>query len=553
VLRTLHTYIGRDLLRITCLSVVSFTMVMTVFAIIEPLRKSGLAAGQVGMLFGYTLPVMVTLTLPFAALFATTIVYGRFSQDREMLACRASGISVFAMLKPALALGLGVSIITLTLTNFVSPGMARQAQRTVMQNIRRIAYHLIQKESHVKFDKGSNTIIVHATQVDEDKDVLVGVVAGRFALRRDPKTGKVAPLVDVLVAKSAALNVKRDEGTGKYYASVAMENPVGPITNKASIQGELKSGSLMNFELDNPSKDKPAFFDWGSLISMYRDPTQHSEIKSKMERYRKQTRRSRILQELTDAVNDGGVYGRIRSGGRTYDISAGRAKLSRDTVILTSGKGASGLAKRVAVRLHDEKGEMLYQADRGKVVASWDPVRRRNTLMIELMGRLRLPGRLVDRQSEAPRKSRWDSGSLPLPRDEQFEQVPMVDLLERPGDFTTSRRVIAGIDSLTKHRTAKIRGQIEAEMNFRIAYGLSCALLVAMGAALGVISRGGQFLTAFAISVIPAAGIIVMILMGKRMISNPDSSTTGGYIVIWGGMAALLLIDIVIYYRLGKR
>ncbi|RKY24398.1 MAG: hypothetical protein DRP83_07775, partial [Planctomycetota bacterium] len=143
-------------------------MVMTVFAIIEPLRKSGLAAGQVGMLFGYTLPVMVTLTLPFAALFATTIVYGRFSQDREMLACRASGISVFAMLKPALALGLGVSIITLTLTNFVSPGMARQAQRTVMQNIRRIAYHLIQKESHVKFDKGSNTIIVHATQVDED-------------------------------------------------------------------------------------------------------------------------------------------------------------------------------------------------------------------------------------------------------------------------------------------------------------------------------------------------------------------------------------------------
>jgi lipopolysaccharide export LptBFGC system permease protein LptF len=90
-------------------------------------------------------------------------------------------------------------------------------------------------------------------------------------------------------------------------------------------------------------------------------------------------------------------------------------------------------------------------------------------------------------------------------------------------------------------------------MNFRIAYGLSCALLVAMGAALGLISRGGQFLTAFAISVVPAAGIIVMILMGKRMISNPSSSTMGGYIAIWGGMAVLLVADVIIYCRLGKR
>ncbi|HDY65422.1 MAG TPA: hypothetical protein ENH84_04210, partial [Phycisphaerae bacterium] len=76
MLRTIHGYLSRELLRVTALAMVAFTLVMTVFAIMEPLRKQGLATGQVASLFIFTLPVMLSLTLPFAALFATAIVYG---------------------------------------------------------------------------------------------------------------------------------------------------------------------------------------------------------------------------------------------------------------------------------------------------------------------------------------------------------------------------------------------------------------------------------------------------------------------------------------------
>ena len=109
MLRTLHFFLARELAKVTLMSLVAFTLVMTVFAIIEPLRKQGLSSDQVISFLGYTLPMMVSLTLPIAALFGATIVYGRFSQDNELQACRAGGIATVRLLEPAIVLGVLVT------------------------------------------------------------------------------------------------------------------------------------------------------------------------------------------------------------------------------------------------------------------------------------------------------------------------------------------------------------------------------------------------------------------------------------------------------------
>ena len=66
---------------------------------------------------------MVSLTLPIAALFAATIIYGRFSQDNELMACRASGICTLSLLRPAVWLGVVVSIVTRILATVVVMGL----------------------------------------------------------------------------------------------------------------------------------------------------------------------------------------------------------------------------------------------------------------------------------------------------------------------------------------------------------------------------------------------------------------------------------------------
>ena len=254
MLRTLHGFLIRDLLRVTMLALAAFTLVMTVFAIIEPLRKQGLAPSQAVQLFLFTIPVTLSLTMPFSALFATSIVYGRFSQEREMLACRASGLSHLTILQPALLLAIGVSVLTLVLTNFVAPHMLKLGAKTVVKNIQQIAYHMIKKESHIYFD---GKYFIHASFVDEDNDVLYGLVAGQFEMKPDPQSGKLVPYMQAVVAQAAHLKTYYDETTDQYFASIVPQEMVGPITNHPGLMVEGEEVPLSNLPIPNPMKDKP--------------------------------------------------------------------------------------------------------------------------------------------------------------------------------------------------------------------------------------------------------------------------------------------------------
>ena len=91
--RTLDKYLGKDLAKATALAAVCFTLVLTVVVVIEPLRKQGLSGMQALALFGYSLPLSLSLALPVGALFAATMVYGRFAHDNELMACRGLSFS----------------------------------------------------------------------------------------------------------------------------------------------------------------------------------------------------------------------------------------------------------------------------------------------------------------------------------------------------------------------------------------------------------------------------------------------------------------------------
>jgi lipopolysaccharide export LptBFGC system permease protein LptF len=87
----------------------------------------------------------------------------------------------------------------------------------------------------------------------------------------------------------------------------------------------------------------------------------------------------------------------------------------------------------------------------------------------------------------------------------------------------------------------KLLGKVAAEMHWRIAYAVCCLLMVLIGAAMGLILRGGQILAAMAISAVPAALVIVLLLAGKELIHNPK--VTWGYVlgvaIIWGGVGLM--------------
>src|SRR3954447_25147246 len=125
---TLFRYIFWDLIKFFGLTSGALAGIMSFGGLLRPLTQHGLDASQVGRMLTYFMPAMSTYSLPIAALFATTMVYGRLSADNEIVACRAAGISHLAIAFPAFILGIFVSLISLVLLCFLVPSCMLKAE-----------------------------------------------------------------------------------------------------------------------------------------------------------------------------------------------------------------------------------------------------------------------------------------------------------------------------------------------------------------------------------------------------------------------------------------
>ncbi len=90
---------------------------------------------------------------------------------------------------------------------------------------------------------------------------------------------------------------------------------------------------------------------------------------------------------------------------------------------------------------------------------------------------------------------------------------------------------------------------------------MSCLILVMVGCALGMIFRSGNFLTAFAVSFIPALLSITLIIAGQRTAGSIATHDTKAYTdplqlglaLIWAGNGVNLVIASVLMWRLHRK
>jgi LPS export ABC transporter permease LptG/LPS export ABC transporter permease LptF len=107
VRRRLHRYILTEILGPLALGFLVYTFILLIrflFQSAEMIIRRGLPVSIVGQLLLLTLPNIVVLTLPMSLLFGTLIAVGRLSSDSELIAMRASGVSLLTLYRPILLL-----------------------------------------------------------------------------------------------------------------------------------------------------------------------------------------------------------------------------------------------------------------------------------------------------------------------------------------------------------------------------------------------------------------------------------------------------------------
>ena len=96
----------------------------------------------------------------------------------------------------------------------------------------------------------------------------------------------------------------------------------------------------------------------------------------------------------------------------------------------------------------------------------------------------------------------------------------------------------------------KTYAQMKSEIHSRLVFGIGCIAMIFIGISLGIIKRGGHLLSAFGISCLPAAILLVCIMSGKQLTENLGAQTVSGITIMWAGLSALFLLAAVLYLHL---
>ena len=243
------------------LGLLAFTLILLIARIlklIELVMTRGVPFFQIVKLFSLILPTFLELTVPMSFLLAVLLGLGRMSNDQELLAMKASGVSPTQILWPVSVAAMIVALITLSLTLFARPA-ANAALRKELYNIARSRVGTALKEK--VFNDDFPKILIYVEELIPPGNTAQGVliVDKRDPVREDIILGKVALITTDEETNSLGLRLfdgsiyereKNRPGFSEtrfniYDFKLDLDELVGPASQKQAGPKELSLASLL--------------------------------------------------------------------------------------------------------------------------------------------------------------------------------------------------------------------------------------------------------------------------------------------------------------------
>ena len=590
---TLSRYIFWDLLRIFLMASGALAGIMSFGGLLRPLTQQGLDSTQVGQLLTYFTPAMTAYSFPIAALFATTMVYGRLSADNELTACRAAGISLLSVAVPAFLLGSLVVLVSFIFLSFVVPAFTLKAEKVIYSNIAKVIASRIDRAHQISFPGGLTTIFAQDAYLPpaetlrpgEQQVVLVGptIVKFRRPFGKDDWHYRVPEEFYTASSATAYINETGDDTNPELTVALTggMRFPRSFRSAMTAGTGAVQFGPV---PIPTPIKENTKFMDLRQLKRLYVDQGQSRKIQGLVNEFLLHDQEYGYVFHVRDALNGARRYSFRTERGEEYvmsfgeDVAAGE-KAGALVVAPTNPRDPGGLRRIRVQRVINGRVETVMQAKEARMEV-WP---RRGTGKIDVSLKLleevtqgeAAPAGAQEAQGEAqPAATNPASATSPapplgegsaravLPLSFRVDMPPAVQQLEqRKLDYYVSPEANAsGNQNRLKRELIVIRNDLVSEMHARMAFALSCLILVLVGCALGMMFRSGNFLTAFAVSFVPALMTITLIIAGQQACGNIPwtrgsdwvNPLNMGVALIWSGNAINLGIASVLLWRLWR-
>jgi lipopolysaccharide export LptBFGC system permease protein LptF len=519
---------------------VALTLMMSLGSILRPVQEFGVGPRQVLDLMVYFLPVTLTFVLPMAALFATTLVYGRLANDNELDACKASGVSLLSLVYPGLALAIIVATANLLLSFYVMPAFVHRAEKSLKNDARQILFRNIQRKGYYALPP-EGQYRIYADNADIKNNVLSGVVAVEIG-----NNGKIKKII---TAETAKVVFDPHESLNEVRINAHNTCQMGPGED-AGFYAEWLS---LTAEFGALLGDNIQFKKIGEMKRIRQNPMLFDPVARLARRVYAQFTAELLAQQINDAFSSPEKTPfKLFNDRQVVELSAksctlrdeNRLVLADDVTI--SERPVDGNAPPRTLRC--QKAFLNIEGDEMAPTLSLDVFNAKWTSSDT-------PDRQTSRQPENVLARQIIRGLvMPEAVTNNFKTTEILNEI-KPTAVSAALRTgpskrLVDLQKQLQRKTLKTFAYISSETNSRLVFGIGCIALIMIGIGLGIVLKGGHLLTAFAASAAPALAFISCIIMGKNIAENLSINSLLGIPIMWAALIILSLLGLELYRRL---
>ena len=568
--KTLFWYVFKQLLAVFGLASGVIAGIMSFGGLLKPLMDNGLNLPQVGKMLCYAMPAMTTYSYPIAALFACTVVYGRLAADNEVTAVRAAGISLgpLGLGFPSVVLGLLVSSLSLVLLSFMVPAATMRVERTVVSNLGQLVVNRITQQHQVRLvQSGSQplTIFARSAQLapadpnkpDEQVVNLQGVSIVTFTKAQG---NKLQVPEEFYLAKEVEAHIQQTFDSSSEELPVQMVATLADglkfprtttSTQDQALQGGMRTYQFGPLPLQSPLRENTKFMDIRKLKELRAHPEDSRRMQDSLQDLIRDDQENQYLQSIIDKLKSIGVAQFKTTSGDQYSLlpASVAPTIEKDKLILTTTPADTAGIRMIQTRGGDMPSiESSSKTARLRVYPDND--KQELSVTVELIDAV-----VSESGESAPRDSFERTFDIPMPPAIHDIANRTVKQYMQRKDLPEDQR------KLLQRNFMKQDNSVVSEMHSRVSFALSCIVLTLVGYGLGVMFKSGNYLNAFAVSVVPAIVSIVLIVTGQHICENVppnigvhfQNPLNLGLIVLWSGNVMVLIIAIVLLERLRRQ
>jgi lipopolysaccharide export LptBFGC system permease protein LptF len=553
MLLTLYSYVFRELLKTFGLTVLALTVLFTLGGgLYNAMRYEGVTAADLFYVLPMLVPIAITITMPVAALFAATMLYGRLAGDNELNACRAAGINIHRMFMPAMLLAVGVSIFSMFSMNLVIPRFMKEIEYYARRNVRDLAFNKLRHAGVVEYSpkSSSDRFFLSAQAVKNVSDG--ALIQGGF----EPQGPYVKYFwIDV----PQFLTIDGEERLKRY--GVAKGALCMFDTRDDKVQLSLHVQHLQEFEDGKPTTTveqqqfgpfpapipfpvRPGMVDLRTLRHWREAPWDYPDLQKELEWFLMHAKIYELYLAMGRELERGGQLRFTDGDERSYTVRADQVARGGDSLKL----GDIEVRRTTPGSLQTERvvapgGQLRTSRDfAGKLVAYLGLQGREGAAVLEYSSR-------TDDPSVPSRTDKWNSPELRIAAQWTAAPTPYTpnDVLDSHKEMVLDAGLAEGRTKL-RDKAARLQRKVSGLIHFRLGLASSALVTILMGAALGVVFRGARALAAFGIACIPFGVAGMFILVGRQQIDS-NAANMVGQTIIWGGLALIGAADIVLLRR----